>query len=75
MEVGRSLAPCTTELDFGYIEKTEGFPLLKDYRIVLIDTPGFNDTPKADSTILKKVATWLENSYVVPEVYKARKSN
>jgi len=74
MKVGRTLESCTTELDFGYIETIEGYPLLKDYRIVLIDTPGFNDTPK-DSTILKKVATWLENSYVVPEVYKAKKAN
>jgi GTPase Era involved in 16S rRNA processing len=72
MVVGRRLESCTTELGLGYIETIEGHPLLKEYRIVLIDTPGFDDTHKTDFAILEKIATWLENSYAVLKFYKAR---
>jgi len=72
MVVGRSLASCTIELDFGYIETIEGHPLLQDYRIVLIDTPGFDDTYKSDFAILEKIANWLKDSCVLLDVYKFR---
>jgi hypothetical protein len=72
MKVGRHLELCTTELAFGYIEALERYPLLKDYRIVLIDTPGFDDTHKTDLEILVIFATWLKDWYVVPEVSKAK---
>ncbi|KAG6811107.1 hypothetical protein H0H92_008954 [Tricholoma furcatifolium] len=32
-------------------------------RIVLVDTPGFDDTYVADSEILRRIATWLAQSY------------
>jgi len=69
MRVGRGLQSCTIDLAFGSIEKIEGHPLLQEYRIVLIDTPGFDDTYKTDFAILSKIATWLENSYVVTSKY------
>ena len=72
MVVGRGLASCTTELAFGYIETIEGHPLLKEYRIVLIDTPGFDDTYKTDFAILEKIANWLKDSCVVLDVYRVR---
>ena len=75
MIVGRSLASCTTDLHFGYIEKIEGHPLLQEYRIVLIDTPGFDDTYKTDFAILEKIANWLKDSCVVINVYKVRSAN
>jgi len=72
MGVGRSLASHTSELGFGRIETIEGHPLLQEYRIVLIDTPGFDDTHKTDFAILTKIATWLKDSYVTLAIYKAR---
>ena len=72
MAVGRSLASHTSELGFGYIETIKGHPLLRDYRLVLIDTPGFDDTLKTDVAILTKIATWLKDSYVTLGFYKAR---
>ena len=72
MVVGPGLASCTTELELGYIESIEGHPLLKDYRIVLIDTPGFDDTYKTDFAILEKIANWLKDSCVVLDVYEVR---
>jgi len=32
-------------------------------RIVFVDTPGFDDTNRSDSAILKEIARWLERSY------------
>jgi GTP-binding protein EngB required for normal cell division len=63
MEVGSDLAPCTTEIGTGYLETIEGYPFLKDYRIVLVDTPGFNDRFVEDFEILEKIVTWLRKSY------------
>ena len=73
MKVGRSLASCTTDLDFGYIETIEGHALLQDYRIVLVDTPGFDDTYKTDFAILEKIANWLKDSWVVLTFIKSDK--
>ena len=35
----------------------------KDRTIVLVDTPGFDDTTKKDADILKLLADWLESMY------------
>jgi hypothetical protein len=37
-------------------------PALKGYRLVLLDTPGFDDTHKEDVEILERIAKWLEAS-------------
>jgi len=63
MMVGNDLDTCTKDLDFGYIEEIEGHPSLKGHRIVLIDTPGFDDPYKDDSETLEKIVTWLKKSY------------
>ncbi|KAF8905759.1 P-loop containing nucleoside triphosphate hydrolase protein [Gymnopilus junonius] len=63
MEVGTDLRSCTTELGFGYMENIQGHPLLDKHPIVLVDTPGFDDTFETDFTILEKIAEWLKNSY------------
>jgi hypothetical protein len=38
-----------------------------DYNIVFVDTPGFDDTKRSDSDILKIISDWLKITYVVPE--------
>jgi len=35
-----------------------------DYNIVFVDTPGFDDTKRSDSDILKMISDWLEITYV-----------
>lgn len=42
-----------------------GIKTLKDYRVVLLDTPGFDDTFKDDTTILQEIAGWLAQSSVI----------
>ena len=32
--------------------------------LVFVDTPGFDDTHKSDTDILKMVADWLNSTYV-----------
>ena len=38
--------------------------MLDGHRVVLIDTPGFDDTTRSDTDILKLIAAFLETSYV-----------
>lgn len=33
-------------------------------RIVLVDTPGFDDSGRSDEDVLKEIGVWLEKSYV-----------
>ena len=37
---------------------------LDNRRVVVIDTPGFDDTTRSDTDVLKMVAAFLETSYV-----------
>ncbi|KDR79478.1 hypothetical protein GALMADRAFT_1242323 [Galerina marginata CBS 339.88] len=59
MEVGRGLTSCTVDVGLGFV-KSDKYP---GHRIVLVDTPGFDDTPELDFPILEKIATWLKKSY------------
>ncbi|KDR69850.1 hypothetical protein GALMADRAFT_145236 [Galerina marginata CBS 339.88] len=65
MLVGTDLDSCTAEIAVGCIENIDEvrYPNLKARRILLIDTPGFDDTQQDDYEILKRVATWLKQSY------------
>ena len=53
LRVGMNLESCTTE-----VQRADLFTL--DGRgVVLIDTPGFNDTSKSDTDVLKMIAAFL----------------
>ncbi|KAF4615012.1 hypothetical protein D9613_003497 [Agrocybe pediades] len=61
-KVGHGLTSCTAEV----LPIRLNFPdddLLKHYTIILLDTPGFDDTYRQDAAILKLVADWLEKAY------------
>lgn len=68
MKVGRQLASCTSDLESivikDQIESQDAhfLCLTNEYRIVLIDTPGFDDTLSSDYEILKQLAKWLQES-------------
>ncbi|OCH84041.1 hypothetical protein OBBRIDRAFT_808536 [Obba rivulosa] len=57
MTVGNGLMSCT-----GEVEYSRPFDLC-GRRVVLIDTPGFDDTTKSDTDILKLIAHNLETTY------------
>ncbi|PPR03421.1 hypothetical protein CVT24_012690 [Panaeolus cyanescens] len=36
---------------------------INGHKLILVDTPGFNDTHRSDYEILKTIATWLESTF------------
>ncbi|GJE95421.1 GTPase domain-containing protein [Phanerochaete sordida] len=57
LPVGEGLRSCTTE-----VRSSQPFELL-GRQVTLIDTPGFDDTLKTDTEILKLIASYLANAY------------
>ncbi|KZP22857.1 hypothetical protein FIBSPDRAFT_693601, partial [Athelia psychrophila] len=57
LRVGTDLNSCTSEVD-----ATAPFTF-QDRRVVLFDTPGFDDTTKSDTDILNLVAKFLAHTY------------
>ncbi|KAF8064986.1 P-loop containing nucleoside triphosphate hydrolase protein [Lyophyllum atratum] len=65
MPVGHKLTSCTSQLEYAVIESVESpYPALKGCRVIIVDTPGFDDTYEGDAEILQRIATWLEESYL-----------
>lgn len=56
LKVGDDLESCTSE-----IQASDEF-ILEGRRVVLIDTPGFDDTNKSDTDVLKLIAGYLGES-------------
>ena len=56
LKVGVDLNSCTSE-----IQESEEF-ILDGRRVILIDTPGFDDTHKSDTDVLKSIAAFLGES-------------
>ncbi|KAK6518921.1 hypothetical protein TWF281_003613 [Arthrobotrys megalospora] len=56
IEIGHGLTSCTSTVGV-YSFKHNGS------RVFLVDTPGFDDTNRSDSEILKDVAYWLATAY------------
>ncbi|TCD63735.1 hypothetical protein EIP91_004986 [Steccherinum ochraceum] len=55
--VGSGLKSCTSEVGYSHAFEFAG------RRIILIDTPGFDDTTKSDTDILKMIALHLSSTY------------
>ena len=53
LEIGDDLESCTSD-----IQISEVFSL-EDRQVVLIDTPGFDDTNKSDTDVLKLIAGFM----------------
>ncbi|KAJ3484493.1 hypothetical protein NLI96_g5619 [Meripilus lineatus] len=57
LPVSDELVSCTSEIVLSNVFEIDG------RRIVIIDTPGFDDTSKPDSEILSMIASYLNESY------------
>ncbi|KAL8906020.1 MAG: hypothetical protein Q9171_006447 [Xanthocarpia ochracea] len=56
MKIGHNLSSCT--------EEVEEVPCkVGDQHVILVDTPGFNDTNRTDTEILTALADWMKSSY------------
>lgn len=54
--IGHNLQACTQEVGV-YLCKS------RDFNIYLVDTPGFDDTDRSDTEVLREIASWLTASY------------
>ncbi|CAA7262286.1 unnamed protein product [Cyclocybe aegerita] len=63
LAVGDDITSCTTIISPVVIGPIPGFPSLKGYRLVLVDTPGFDDTVVDDFKMLERISAWLAASY------------
>jgi hypothetical protein len=54
-KIGHGLESCTDK-----VEVTPAFDF-EGYKIVLIDTPGFDDTNRSEKDILNEISKWLTN--------------
>ncbi|KAF7544072.1 hypothetical protein G7Z17_g10241 [Cylindrodendrum hubeiense] len=57
VEIGHTLGACTSTVD------VYAYDMSPDSTVYLIDTPGFDDTNRSDTEILREIATWLGDSY------------
>ena len=64
MRVGHDLNSCTSDLQYAFID----IPNRPD-RIVIVDTPGFDDTYTDDADILRRIAVWLASTCVIQQVH------
>ncbi|EDR05778.1 uncharacterized protein LACBIDRAFT_302493 [Laccaria bicolor S238N-H82] len=62
VQVGHDLRSCTTQLQPIVVNPPPSI-LFRDRRLVLVDTPGFDDTFAAESEILNRIASWLAHVY------------
>ncbi|KAK5442622.1 hypothetical protein LTS15_011046 [Exophiala xenobiotica] len=63
VEIGHTFMSCTTEVNpirFAY----------DNFDITLIDTPGFNDTTRTETEVLRDIADWLDITYRNPPKIK-----
>ncbi|KAL1590965.1 hypothetical protein WHR41_00395 [Cladosporium halotolerans] len=56
VSIGHNLQACTQEVGV-FLCKS------RDFNIYLVDTPGFDDTDRSDTEVLKEIASWLTASY------------
>ena len=42
-------------------------PHRRNQKVVIVDTPGFDDSTRTDYEILEEIARWLEDTYVGPD--------
>lgn len=57
LEVGSDLISCTSECQLSKPFTVDG------RKVVLVDTPGFNDTEMSDTKVLRMIAAFLERTY------------
>ena len=53
MRVGHDISFCTSALQYA---------VLKDHRVIIVDTPGFDNTYEDDEEFLRRIAVWLASS-------------
>ncbi|KAF9004212.1 P-loop containing nucleoside triphosphate hydrolase protein, partial [Cyathus striatus] len=63
VEVGHELNSCTATISHVVLDGLPGYPTLQNRRLIIVDTPGFDDTYVDDAEILRRISVWLATSY------------
>ncbi|KAH6867364.1 P-loop containing nucleoside triphosphate hydrolase protein [Coprinopsis sp. MPI-PUGE-AT-0042] len=61
--VGDDFESCTRNLAHYVVPLPQEFAKVPGQRLVLVDTPGFDDTAFSDTEILRRIGVWLASSY------------
>jgi hypothetical protein len=61
MRVGHDITSCTSKLEYAIVDNPP-LPTGLHGRVVIVDTPGFDDTYEEDVEILRRIAVWLASS-------------
>jgi hypothetical protein len=64
MKVNHGLHSCTQEVECATITLPADHENWPNRRLVLVDTPGFDDTERGEHEILRKIAVWLASALV-----------
>ena len=59
MRVGHGIFSSTSTLQYAIIDNPSP---RKGHRVIIVDTPGFDDTYEDDVEILRRIAVWLASS-------------
>ncbi|KAJ7587376.1 hypothetical protein C8J56DRAFT_1081557 [Mycena floridula] len=62
MKVGHDLQSCTCQLDYTILHTSRHPELGGHRRIIIVDTPGFDNTFETDYEILRRISVWLTHS-------------
>jgi hypothetical protein len=62
MTVGHGITSCTSKLEYAIVDPIPNHPALSGHRLVIVDTPGFDDTYEDDLEILRRISVWLASS-------------
>jgi len=62
MQVGHQLTSCTSEPTPVTVPNFRIPGLDMEHTLVVLDTPGFDDTNEGDVIILTRIAEWLKNA-------------
>ncbi|EAU93486.2 hypothetical protein CC1G_12080 [Coprinopsis cinerea okayama7 len=63
IEEGHGLTSCTKDVSCYSVAEPKVFGSQANENLILVDTPGFDDTYDDGTQVLKKVSEWLKDSY------------
>ena len=60
MRVGHDISSCTSTIQYAVVDSPS--LLINGHRVIIVDTPSFDDTYEDDVEILRRIAVWLASS-------------